>query len=105
FTIQSDKWSTDPEDEKAPTFQIEVFSSERNHEGKVARQVGCFGPHTVDDETGQVKVRYAWKGPSPAVVPLGTLPFLTAAEAPEILAEVDRLFQAAGLKPLKGYSR
>jgi putative DNA primase/helicase len=105
FTIQSGKWSTDPEEEDAPTFQIEVFSSERNQEGKVARQIGCFGPHTVNDETGEVKVRYAWRGPSPADVPLGDLPVLTQEQALRICEEADRIFEAAGLRPLKGYKR
>ena len=103
FTIRSQKWSTNPEDVDAPTFQIEVFSSERNHEGKVARQVGAFGPHTVDDETGKVLVRYEWRGPSPADTPLGDLPILSQDQALAICAEADRIFAAQGLMPLKGY--
>ena len=103
FTIKSGKWSTDPADDDAPTFQIEVFSSERNHEGKVSRQVGAFGPHTVDDETGQIKIRYEWRGPSPAEVPLKDLPILTPEQAIAICAKADEIFAAQGLQQLKSY--
>jgi putative DNA primase/helicase len=103
FTIRSQKWSTAPEQVEAPTFQVEVFSSDRNKEGKAARQVGAFGPHTVDDESGAVKIRYQWRGPSPADVPLADLPVLTEEQALAICTEADQIFARAGLQPLKGY--
>jgi hypothetical protein len=52
FTIKSCKWSVNPDDPDAPEFQVEIFASDRNREGKAIRQVGAHGAHTVDDETG-----------------------------------------------------
>jgi hypothetical protein len=102
FTIQSKKWSTSPDDVKVPTFQVEIFASERNHEGKARRQVGAFGPHTID-ETGVVKIRYQWRGPSPADTPLADLPVLTEEQALAIAAEVDQLLEGRGLKRVFGF--
>jgi hypothetical protein len=68
FTVRSRKWSFAPEDHNAPTCMVEIFASDRNAEGAASRQVGAFGPHTIDDE-GKVTISYAWKGPSPKDVP------------------------------------
>jgi putative DNA primase/helicase len=104
FIIRSHKWSYAPEDDTAPWFAVEIFASERTPEGKVQRQVGAFGPHTVD-ERGKVVIEYAWKGPSPVDVPLDDLPAIDIEEAQAIALEFDRLAVAVGMQPVVGYRR
>ena len=103
FTIKSRKWSLTPDVEGAPTFQIEIFASDRNKDGLARTQVGAFGPHTVDDETGEIRIRYQWRGPSPAEVRLSALPELTDAQALAICEEVDRIIERRGYAHVSEY--
>ena len=103
LTIKSRKWSAAPEDKSVPAFQVEIFASDRNDEGKARRQVGAFGAHTVDDESGEVRIRYAWRGPSPADVPIAALPVLTEIQTMAIADAADEILEARGMQALKGY--
>lgn len=50
------------------TYRVEIFG------GASPRQFGAFGPHTVDEQTREVKVWYEWADDmSPATVPLADL--------------------------------
>lgn len=55
-------------------LQVQAFAG-----GGGAQQFGAFGPHSHDKDTGAVLVRYAWRGDSPADVPLAMLPALDRA--------------------------
>jgi putative DNA primase/helicase len=102
FTVRSRKWSFSPEDHNAPTCMVEIFASDRNGDGAASRQVGAFGPHTIDDQ-GVVTISYAWKGPSPKEVPLSDLPELTLDQAKAVAEAFDRLAEAAGMRPVPGH--
>jgi hypothetical protein len=97
FTIRSRRWSRDGS-ENGETFVVEIFASERNHEGKARRQVGVFGPHTVDDVTADVKVRYQWNGLGPDEVKLSDLPEIDKETALLIAETVDRILESRGMK-------
>ena len=99
FTRHSKKWSID-----GATAQIEIFGSGRNIRGRVVRQVGAFGPHTIND-AGEVTIRYAWRGPSPAEVTFGALPELSQEEAEAILLAFDQLCAERGLEQVFGQQR
>lgn len=83
FTYKSQQWSVD-----GGTAQIEIFGSGRNIHGKVLRQIGALGPHTIND-AGEVTIRYAWRGPSPAEVAFDALPELSKKEAAAIVDAFD----------------
>ena len=99
FTRHSKKWSIDD-----TTAQIEIFGSGRNIRGRVVRQVGAFGPHTIND-AGEVTIRYAWRGPSPAEVAFAALPELSQEEAEAILLAFDQLCAERGLEQVFGQQR
>ena len=99
FTRHSKKWSID-----GATAQIEIFGSGRNIRGRVVRQVGALGPHTIND-VGEVTIRYAWRGPSPAEVAFGALPELSEEEAEAILLAFDQMCAERGLEQVFGQQR
>jgi hypothetical protein len=103
YTIKSHKWSLNPDDPDAPEFQVEIFASDRNRDGLASRQVGAHGPHSVDDTSGKVLIRYEWRGPSPADVKLADLPTLDETQALAIVVEADRILEQRGMKQVAGY--
>ena len=68
---------------------LEIFG------GASARQMGAFGPHTVERD-GTVLRSYVWRDQSPADVPLEALPILTKAQFFAIADKAEALMRAAG---------
>lgn len=62
------------------------------------------GPHTIND-VGEVTIRYAWRGPSPAEVAFGALPELSEEEAEAILLAFDQMCAERGLEQVFGQQR
>ena len=102
FTIRSRRWSKTGS-EGGPTFVVEIFASDRDTQGQARRQVGSLGAHTVDDDTGAVKINYRWPGASPVEVKLSELPVIDEATALRIADEVDRILERHGLKEVMGH--
>ena len=72
---------------------LEIFG------GASARQMGAFGPHTVERD-GTVTREYAWRDRSPADTPLAALPVVTKAQFFAIADKAEALMRDAGWEPV-----
>ncbi|KQZ19466.1 hypothetical protein ASD50_08335 [Mesorhizobium sp. Root552] len=72
---------------------LEIFG------GASARQMGAFGPHTVERD-GTVMREYSWRDQSPADVRLEELPVLTKSQFFAIADKAEELMRAAGWEPV-----
>lgn len=100
FHLNSGCWVKSLTERKPVHHQVEVFAQERTAEGRVLRQVGAFGPHTVTPE-GEIVRSYAWKTATPAEVPLADLPAIDEETGRAICAAFDRLAEAHGLQLMR----
>jgi hypothetical protein len=95
----SRRFTRDPDDKDADTFQIEIFGG-----GGGAAQIGAFGPHSLHPD-GSVALEYAWVGDSPLERRLDTLPVIGRKETFAIIDGAEAIFAAAGLKVAAGTRR
>lgn len=72
------------------THRVEIFG------GGSPRYFGAFGPHTIDRETGEIKVEYEWGGRSPADVQLSDLTALKVEDFGVICDVVDEVMAELG---------
>lgn len=88
--LHTRRWTKPGETIDDGTHVVEVFG------GASARQMGAFGPHTVERD-GTVTRSYAWlDDESPLTVPLDRLPELTKSEFAAIVDKADALMAEAG---------
>ncbi len=98
--FKSRKWvhpGDDPDDPSLPKFLVEAFG------GGSSRQFGSFGPHSFDDR-GEVKADYTWEGPSPADMPLASLPAYGKRQFARVCDIFDEICAKAGLVPIANAS-
>jgi hypothetical protein len=96
--IDSCKYFKPGEDpETADGYQVEIFSSKSTPDGHCGRQIGIYGPHTVD-KNGNVLVSYRWAEDRPALheTKPADLPFITSEQAHAIIDAFELWADKAG---------
>lgn len=88
--IHTRSWVAPGQSADDGTHVIEAFG------GATARQFGAFGPHTMDDDTDEVKITYEWDGPSPLDVPLADLPSIPKSLIFKMLERAEEVLEAEG---------
>lgn len=91
--IHTRRWIKEGETIEDGTHVLEIFG------GASARQMGAFGPHTVERD-GTVTRSYEWRDLSPLDVPLSALPVLTKQQFFAIADFAERLMEDAGWSPV-----
>lgn len=92
--IHTRRWIKDGETIEDGTHVLEIFG------GASARQMGAFGPHTVERD-GTVTRSYEWRDNlSPLDVPLDALPVISKQQFFAIADFAEKLMEAAGWSPV-----
>lgn len=91
--IHARRWVKAGETLDDGSHTVEIFG------GASPRQMGSFGPHTVERD-GTVTREYAWNGDSPETVPLADLPVLTKKQFFAIADKAEEIMKAAGWEPV-----
>ncbi|MFP1631948.1 hypothetical protein ACLB6G_09445 [Zhengella sp. ZM62] len=88
--ITTGSWVRPDQDEDAPKMVVEIFG------GLSARQMGAFGPHSVDG-SNQVQSRYTWPtGTSLLTVAKADLPVLTVQQFRDLINVANTQMEALG---------